>query len=79
MIHEQDTITGKRSFIEIIAIQDSDYGHYNCTVVNSYGTDTLIVKLQKKGKGLGKSKCKRSTKGPRKVFIVYGIYSILWA
>lgn len=44
-----DLVDGKRSTINIRQVQDTDFGLYNCTVVNEYGADTMTIELVRKG------------------------------
>jgi len=40
---------GGKSSLQIISVQEEDFGLYNCTVVNSKGSATLMITLEKSG------------------------------
>ena len=46
---ETETDLGRKSILKIKSSQDKDFGELNCTVSNSYGATTQIIKFEKEG------------------------------
>lgn len=40
---------GGKSTLQILNVQEQDFGVYNCTVTNEKGMDSQMIKLQKTG------------------------------
>lgn len=38
-----------KSIIEIISVQDDDFGEYNCSLENGYGFDMMQISFSKQG------------------------------
>ncbi|XP_013380224.1 kin of IRRE-like protein 1 isoform X2 [Lingula anatina] len=47
-VEEEDLPTGRKSILTIVNVHSGDYGDYNCSVKNTYGTDALVIKLKQK-------------------------------
>ena len=47
---EEPVVGGIRSLLVIPRATDSDFGLYNCTFTNTYGTDSAAIILQKQSK-----------------------------
>ncbi|XP_070203470.1 kin of IRRE-like protein 1 [Littorina saxatilis] len=45
---EKDLLYGRTNILHILNVQKEDFGHYNCNVVNSYGTDNATITLVEK-------------------------------
>lgn len=46
---EEDYPYGMKSKLQIVNVQEEDFGMYNCSVANGRGTDTQMIRLQKTG------------------------------
>ena len=40
---------GRKSILQILNVQDEDFGEYNCSVTNSRGNVSLLITLTEKG------------------------------
>lgn len=45
---EEELPYGRKSILQILNIQDEDFGEYNCSVTNSRGKTNIIIKLTEK-------------------------------
>ncbi len=46
---EDDLPYGRKSTLQIINTDEADFGDYNCSVINNYGKDVVVIKLIQKG------------------------------
>ena len=46
---EEDLPTGRKYSLIIKSVQQEDYGSYNCTVKNDYGSHAMAIVFEKKG------------------------------
>ena len=46
---ENDLPYGRKSILQILNVQDEDFGEYNCSVTNSRGNFSLLITLTEKG------------------------------
>lgn len=58
-IEERGRSDGMRSTLVIRDSIASDYGEYNCSVRNTHGEDTFIIKLERKSKFIGDGKFRK--------------------
>ena len=56
-VSETETDLGRKSILKIKSSQDKDFGELNCTVSNSYGATTQIIKFEKEGDTTKSSLC----------------------
>ncbi|XP_076438579.1 LOW QUALITY PROTEIN: kin of IRRE-like protein 1 [Babylonia areolata] len=47
-VEETDLLYGRRSVLHIVNVQRGDFGHYNCNVINAYGSDNVTLTLVEK-------------------------------
>jgi hypothetical protein len=45
---EESLATGVLSIVEILQVQDTDFGKFNCTVDNGYGHDSAVINFKRK-------------------------------
>lgn len=46
---QEDVVGGIRSLLVIPDAEESDFGLYNCSVSNAYGTDFALIILETEG------------------------------
>ena len=46
---EEDLPYGRKSILQILNVQEEDFGEYNCTVKNARGKADMVIKLVERG------------------------------